>query len=150
MVQEGITPREYAQKLLERNRRALKELGFEPTAQLEVLTYSILHSLSELLVLILSTGNTKFYAQILTEYEQLLREQAIGRVVKVETAVPLTETEKKELRENLKRIVGKDFRLDLKVDSRITGGLIIRSEDRVIDQSLLRRLNELGESLSGG
>lgn len=147
MIGEKNDPKKLAKNLIEKNRQALQDLGFEPSIDLDILTYAILASLAELLVLILSTGNTRLYAQILSEYEHLLKEKAPKKLIKVETAVSLTEVEEEELKEGLKKIVTGEFKLDVKVNPKIAGGLIIKIGDKVIDQSLVRKLEGLRESL---
>lgn len=140
-------PRKYAQRLIEKNRCALKELGFESNSQLDALSYAILSSLSEFLAITLPQEKAELFSQIITEYERLIKGKAAEKIVEVETAVPLTENEKKELKESLKRIIDGDFRLDEKVNRKITGGMIIKAGDKVIDQSLKRKIGEFRESL---
>ncbi len=140
-------PRKYAQKLIEKNRCALKELGFESNSQLDALSYAILSSLSEFLAITLPQEKTELFSQIITEYERLIKGRAAEKVVKVETAVPLTENEKKELKESLKRIIDGDFRLEEKVNRKITGGMIIKAGHKVIDQSLKYKLDKFRKSL---
>lgn len=140
-------PRKYAQRLIEKNRSVLKELGFESNSQLDALTYAILSSLSEFLAITLPQEKAELFSQIIIEYERLLKGKAAEKVVKVETAVPLTENEKKELKEGLKTIIDEDFRLEEKVNCKITGGLIIKAGHKVIDQSLKCKLDMLRKSL---
>ncbi len=63
--------------------------------------------------------------------------------VRVISAMPLTETEQERVRQE----TGAET-LDFRVDPSILGGLIIRSEERVVDGSVRNNLNELAEQIT--
>ncbi|EJF91486.1 F0F1 ATP synthase subunit delta [Bartonella tamiae] len=61
----------------------------------------------------------------------------------VTSARALTAAQEKELKATLKNVAGKDVRLNMIVDSKILGGLIIRLGSRQIDTSLATKLSSL-------
>ena len=71
------------------------------------------------------------------------------RVVRarVTSAVPLTEGEKNALRLKLEKDGG-TVTLDCVVDPEIMGGVIVETEDRVIDGSLRHRLREMKDVMT--
>ena len=88
--------------------------------------------------------------EIRREFEALVGE-AEGRVdLEVTTATEPSADERKEISDLLAARTGRETRVDIKVDPRIIGGVIIRQGDRVTDGSVRRRLTELREQLLAG
>lgn len=73
-----------------------------------------------------------------------LVEEAEGLVhVQVTTAVPLTASLQRALREKIESSLGKTVELSLTVDEEILGGIRLRIGDRVADASVRHRLERL-------
>jgi len=73
-----------------------------------------------------------------------LAAQARGEVTaQVTSAEPLSEAHAQALREALAAQAGKKVGLDLKVDPKLIGGLVVKIGSRMIDTSLKTRLNAL-------
>lgn len=86
---------------------------------------------------------------IVEEYD-LLADEAAGRVrALATTAVELTDAEKQKLGTDLSASLGKQVRVDSRVDPSIIGGLVVRIGDRVIDASVAARLQQLRQRLAG-
>ena len=86
--------------------------------------------------------------EIAAEYERLLDELE-GRVrATATTAVALPAKEGDRLAAQLSQQLGKDVRLDLKVDPAIIGGLVLQFGDRVVDASVASRLQQLRRQLA--
>ncbi|HEY4027086.1 MAG TPA: F0F1 ATP synthase subunit delta [Candidatus Dormibacteraeota bacterium] len=86
---------------------------------------------------------------IIEEYQQLADEDA-GRVrATATTAVPLERTDAGRLEASLTRRLGRQVRLDTRVEPAIIGGLVLRIGDRVIDASVATRLQQLRHRLAG-
>ena len=66
---------------------------------------------------------------------------------RVTTAVPLSDSEVADVAEHLKGVVHRDVILSMAVDPSIIGGFVARIGDRLIDASVIGRLNALRESL---
>jgi F-type H+-transporting ATPase subunit delta len=78
--------------------------------------------------------------QIVAEYQKRV-DEAVGRIhAQVETALPLSEEEARELEAQLARKTGKEVSLRLEVNPALIGGARVRVGDRVWDASLLGRL----------
>lgn len=67
--------------------------------------------------------------------------------VKVTSAVELTDDEKKRLADAMAKCTGKKVRLSYDVDPKLLGGVVVRVGDKVIDSSVLARLQTLREHL---
>jgi F-type H+-transporting ATPase subunit delta len=81
------------------------------------------------------------------QFEELVAE-AEGRVdLEVISARPLAPADEAAVRQELTRKAGRETRIELKVDPRIIGGLVIRRGDQVTDGSVRRRLRELRRQL---
>ncbi|MCK9530871.1 MAG: F0F1 ATP synthase subunit delta [Gammaproteobacteria bacterium] len=79
---------------------------------------------------------------------EIERAQAEGTLeAEVVTAMELTESQKKELAAALKKRLGREISLNVKVDGSLLGGAIIRAGDMVIDGSAVSRLDKLGSEL---
>jgi F-type H+-transporting ATPase subunit b len=80
---------------------------------------------------------TDFFAKVPAGVEELSGDEAV-----VTSALPLTEDEQASAAKAL-QVESVDF----KVDPSILGGLIVRVGDKVVDDSVVNRMNALGESL---
>jgi F-type H+-transporting ATPase subunit b len=78
-----------------------------------------------------------FFSKVPAGVEELSGDEAV-----VTSALPLTEDEQASAAKALK-VESVDF----KVDPSILGGLIVRVGDKVVDDSVINRMNALGESL---
>lgn len=65
----------------------------------------------------------------------------------VTTAQALSDEQTAALKQTLKDSVGKDVKLDVRIDPAILGGLIVKVGSRMIDSSLRTRLNAMKVSL---
>jgi F-type H+-transporting ATPase subunit delta len=99
------------------------------------------------LKLLVLARRTDLLPRIREELEALVAE-AEGRVdLEVTSARPLAPADEAAVREQLARKVGRETRIELRVDPRIIGGLVIRRGDQVTDGSVRRRLRELRQQL---
>jgi F-type H+-transporting ATPase subunit delta len=74
------------------------------------------------------------------------RRQLVAEVV---AASPLTEGQRARLSTALRRIYGRDIRINLDVDPEVLGGLRIQVGGELIDSTVLARLNGARRSLAG-
>ena len=79
--------------------------------------------------------------------EARLNAQGIA-VADVTTAEPLTPPEQQLVRDQLKRIVGKDIQLRMRTDPEIIGGVVARVGDMLIDGSVVSQLRRLRARLA--
>jgi F-type H+-transporting ATPase subunit delta len=80
-------------------------------------------------------------------YTALLNERAGRAPVKVTTAVPLSDEQRKRLATALKSSTGKDVEIKVVIDPTVLGGVITQIGDTVIDGSVRHRLNRVRETL---
>ncbi len=86
---------------------------------------------------------------IVEEYRRLA-DEAAGRVrVTATTAIPLSAGEVERLVDELSRRLGREVRLEVRVEPAILGGIVLQIGDRVIDASVAARLQQLRRRLSG-
>ena len=96
-----------------------------------------------LMRMLVAAGRTHLAGEIASRYE-VLADDAAGRVrATVTTAIPLSEKDREDLRKDLSGRLGKDVRLESKVDPRILGGLLLQVGDRLTDGSVAARLDQL-------
>ena len=75
---------------------------------------------------------------------EVLADEAAGRVrATVTTAIPLSESDREALGRDLSKQLGKDVRLESRVDPAILGGLVLLVGDRLTDASVAARLDQL-------
>lgn len=67
---------------------------------------------------------------------------------KVATAVPLTEDQQKELKAELKKSMGRDVVLELKVDKSLLGGMVVTIGSKQVDDSVKTKLSALKKALT--
>ncbi len=81
-----------------------------------------------------------------------MRDEAMGRLrVKVSSAQPLTDAQKKEISTRLKAQFGvSDVALYEKVDPALLGGVVLRIGDRVYDGSVQGKLQDLRRAVNTG
>ena len=90
-----------------------------------------------------SRGLARLIPGILEEYGRLVDAQKGVERVEVITAVQLDKVQEAEVSAMLSGLIGKQIRLTTYVEPEIIGGLIARTEDRVIDGSVRTRLREM-------
>jgi F-type H+-transporting ATPase subunit delta len=96
-----------------------------------------------LMRLLVSAGRANRIGEIVERFETFA-DEAAGRVrATVTTAIPLSEADRESLRKDLSGRLGKDVRLDSKVDPAILGGLLLQVGDRLTDASVAARLDQL-------
>ena len=98
--------------------------------------------------LLIAAHRTQLVGEILEEFE-LMTDEAAGRVRATATAaVELSKVDTDRLAKDLSIRLGKEVRLEVRVDPKIIGGLVIRVGDRVVDASLATRLQQLRRQLA--
>ena len=97
------------------------------------------------LKLLCQKGRAELLPLCIADFERLYNE--INRVIvaEVTSAVPLTEAEKEKLIAGLAKKTGHRVELVCHVDAEILGGIIIRTEDAVLDGSLKRKIHSIKE-----
>ena len=93
--------------------------------------------------LLVDSHRTKVIGQVVDQFE-ILADEAAGRVrATATTAVELASADRERLSKQLTDNLGKEVRLDVKVDPAILGGLVLQVGDRLIDASVAGKLVQL-------
>ncbi|MEM9586791.1 MAG: ATP synthase F1 subunit delta [Planctomycetota bacterium] len=80
-----------------------------------------------------------------------LHDETLGRLVaEVRTAVPLTDQLRSEVSQRLSTSMGKEVRLEEKIDESLIGGMVVRVGDTIFDNSVAGRLQKIGTAASKG
>ena len=96
-----------------------------------------------LMRMLVASGRVGRIDEIATQFE-ILADDAAGRVrATVTTAIPLSEADRESLARDLSSQLGKDVRLESRVDPAILGGLVLQVGDRLTDASVAARLDQL-------
>ena len=101
-----------------------------------------------LVYLMMAKDRLKYTDHIANEYGRLLDDHYGITHADVTTAIPLDDTDKKRLINQLDTIVDKKVSVNLQVDPDILGGFVARIGDSLIDASIRNKLNELKRSLA--
>jgi len=89
----------------------------------------------------------RHYADILTNYQRLVRLEVERRQVVVESATPLNSQISDQILSKLKARYGDDLTAEFRTNPALLGGLRIKVGDDVWDGSVRHRLNTLQEQL---
>ena len=82
------------------------------------------------------------------EVRDIVREEVRGIVkAKVVSAVQLSAQQLEELRESLEKTTGKKILLELTIDKKLIGGLVVKIGDKIIDGSTSTKLKMLEKYL---
>ena len=103
--------------------------------------------LKTLLPRLLEREKDEMIAAVVPEYQRLLDRERDVEPVEVTLASAITPDLETELKQRLARVVGRKVRLETKIDPAILGGMVLRWEDRVIDASVKKKLELIGDHL---
>ncbi len=87
------------------------------------------------------------FEEISVQFEKLKAEQEKSVEVRVTTAFELSPAHEKALVEKLTKKLGREVTLVSTVDQSIIGGVVIRTDDLVIDSSVTGKLAKLAEAM---
>ncbi|PSR24575.1 MAG: ATP synthase F1 subunit delta [Sulfobacillus thermosulfidooxidans] len=103
----------------------------------------------QFLQLVMDKGREHLLAGICDEFNKLVEIDHGIVEAHVESAVPLTAEQQAQFAERLGHTMGKKIKIIAHVNPALIGGAVIRVGDRVLDGSVLRRMEILGERLRG-
>lgn len=86
--------------------------------------------------------------EISAQFEQLKANQQQSVEIDVTTAFDLDEQQQQKLAQALGTKLGREVNLTSKVDKSILGGVVVRTDDLVIDGSVRARLAKLAEAMN--
>lgn len=107
-----------------------------------------IHQLSyDFLKLLLDKNREELLPGIITYFLKFIDKSREVLRGELKAAYPLSDEQKKSLKNQLDRITGKNVVIKEQIDSTLIGGFIIRMEDTVIDASIKNQLDKLRETL---
>ena len=74
---------------------------------------------------------------------RLIADERGEMTAEVRSAKPLTDAQRANLAETLKKSVGKDVKISSTVDESLIGGLVVKVGSRMIDTSIRAKLSKL-------
>lgn len=138
---------------LGKNLESLKN-RFEDDAELQKLFRNKLitpqekeKALKALIPHLLDRKKEEFFIALAPEYQRLLDQAKNLELVEITVAAALTPALESELEKRLSGFMKKKVRLEVKIDPKILGGLVIRWGDRVVDASVKKKLELVGAHL---
>ncbi len=87
--------------------------------------------------------------QIVRAFRTLAARHRGEVAAEVTSAHPLTDDQVAELKQQLRQRVGREVSVDLAVDPKLLGGLVVRIGSQMIDSSIRTRLNSLAHAMKG-
>jgi F-type H+-transporting ATPase subunit delta len=103
--------------------------------------------LERFLAILMRARRMELLPLIIEYFEEEVDRSKGAHEVRVRTAFPLSEAQQKMLQEKLEGWLHSKVRLKIGVDPDLLGGLVIRTRDHEIDQSLRGKLKQLEKSL---
>jgi len=86
---------------------------------------------------------------VIRDYDALVAQQKGEVEADVTSARPLSDAQTEELKRVLKGKLGREPRLNTRVDPAVLGGLVVKVGSRMIDSSLRTKLNSLRTAMRG-
>jgi F-type H+-transporting ATPase subunit delta len=104
---------------------------------------------SAFLNLIAAKRREGYVREIAQEFDEQYKIYKNITTVKVQTAVPLDNKLKKQVLELVKKNASGEIELVEKIDPALIGGFVLTIDDKQVDQSVKRKLNDLRKTFNG-
>ncbi|OGS18649.1 MAG: ATP synthase F1 subunit delta [Elusimicrobia bacterium RIFOXYA2_FULL_40_6] len=105
----------------------------------------LLPDMEECLTVLIKKGKISLLRDILEELKKLQQGKENVQEISVESSWELSEKEKKDLEAKLKSFTGRKVIVQYDLNEELIGGLVVKIDDQVIDNSLKAKLNGLKE-----
>ncbi len=127
--------------------------GIEATEKLSLIDSAFLGKLMEntlsLIKLLCERNRIGLFHECFMDYEKLYNASRQTAFVTVISAVALTDSERDRIKASLEAKYKLSVELRCEIDTSIMGGIIIKTDDTIIDGSLQRRLQDVKEVITG-
>jgi F-type H+-transporting ATPase subunit delta len=100
------------------------------------------------LLVIADRGRTHVLPEIVTAFQEVVRQRQGIAEAEISSAVELSAAQKAEFAFTLERLTGKRVEAKFLLDPALLGGAVVRIGDAIYDGSLRRRLNDMRARLS--
>lgn len=98
----------------------------------------------------LKEGDLHLVDEVTNNLTRLTTKGPSVEIATVTSAIALTNGEKSDFKEKLSAKYGANLEIDFKVDEKILGGVIVQVGDKILDGSLLTKLNAARDNLVTG
>ncbi len=88
-------------------------------------------------------------SSIITQFININAKKRGDVLADITSAEELVEEQQKNIKEQLKTILGDKLTLNFKVDNKIIGGLIVKVGSKMVDSSLANKINKLKIAMKG-
>ncbi|MGM0471021.1 MAG: ATP synthase F1 subunit delta [Bacillota bacterium] len=129
----------YHPRIAQQNKKALVE---------QIFSSEVSQTVENFVKLLIDKRREMFLEAIADNYIQLMNQQQDLLEVQVKSAQELTTENENKLRSKLEDLTDKEVSLNVKVDSSLIGGLVIKIDDQVIDGSLVKHLESMKSDLT--
>lgn len=113
----------------------------------KIFSGKISDELVHLLWILIDKGRTKEFGSIVRRFQQMIHESQGFSTGTIFSVQPLSAEQLSVFEEKTSKLMQKKVKLENRTDSSIIGGVRIFIEGKVIDATVRKRLNDLGESL---
>ena len=96
---------------------------------------------------LLRDGDIGLLGEVIEELDRMIRGGPQVQVAQVTTAILLSDGDKEQFRDKLRRKYGQNLEFSFQVDPAIIGGTVIQVGDQIIDGSVATRLESLSSRL---
>ncbi len=97
------------------------------------------------LQLLCEKGRIEYFEDAKVTFLELYEDWKNILKITVKSAVPLTESQKERLTNKLESVYKCSLRIDYVIDTTLLGGVVIETEDKIIDGSVRNRLQQVKE-----
>jgi len=114
----------------------------------EVLGDELDQSGKNFIALLAENGRLALLPEIATQFKKLKAAQEASIEVDLTTAFEMADEQQQKLAKALSTKLGRDVQVTAQVDRSILGGVVVRTDDLVIDGSVRARLAKLAEAMN--
>jgi F-type H+-transporting ATPase subunit delta len=133
-------------------RAALDNPALTKTQKADLLIETVKDSLSpeaqNLLRVMADNGRLALIPEVTALYEQMCAADEGSIEAELTSAFEISDEQQKTIAASLKKRLGRDVRLNVRIDPELLGGVIVRAGDLVIDGSIRGRLEKLTGALA--
>ncbi len=113
----------------------------------DVFRGKISNEILDFMKILVDKRRIEFFLKICEEFENLCMKHFGIVTAKVYTAYELSSSESRKLKAKLEEVTGSNINIVNEIDELLIGGVKVVIEGKVIDQTALNKLNQLGVSL---
>jgi len=138
-----------AKRLFQKQIELLSQVPAGQRDSLRLMIFLSVQASLELMKLIMTTGNSGLANQVVDELEEIMKDSLPKISVSVRVAAPLTKEEESKLKTILEAETGKEVVMDIKIDKKLLGGIVLEYDGKVVDLTVDEDITGLKQYLLG-